>query len=198
MDLFIVNKSLVLLMKKRCARSTTFGFTHLFLPHRVSIQNVSVCTLKTSPCVQAPRAHVETHVRVVPVYTGTFWTDTRGRGHGIFQRTTPHHTPHTQSNTIATTHGETCRDREREKEDREDKTTEEIKERRFVFSVVHGRSVRSFGRSTVFQCYSMQCAVTVSKFSELFSCAAAVFFFAGINSAQVFCGRAHLRRSQAS
>ena len=32
----------------------------------------SVCGNKTSPCVQAPRAHVETHVRVLPAYTGTF------------------------------------------------------------------------------------------------------------------------------
>ena len=36
------------------------------------IQNVPVCTFKTSPCVPAPRAHVSTHVRVVPAYTGTF------------------------------------------------------------------------------------------------------------------------------
>ena len=27
---------------------------------------------KTSPCMPAPRAHVETHVRVVPACTGTF------------------------------------------------------------------------------------------------------------------------------
>ena len=39
---------------------------------RVSIQNVPVCTFKTLPCVPAKRAHVETHVRVVPVHTGTF------------------------------------------------------------------------------------------------------------------------------
>ena len=39
---------------------------------RVSVQNVTVCTFKTSPCVPASRAHVETHVRVVPAYTGTF------------------------------------------------------------------------------------------------------------------------------
>ena len=31
-----------------------------------------VCPLKTCPCVPAPRAHVETHVRAVPVHTGTF------------------------------------------------------------------------------------------------------------------------------
>ena len=115
----IVNKSLVLLMKNT--------ISHLYLPHRVSIQNVTVCTLKTSPCLHARRAHVKTHVRVVK---GTFWTDTWGRGHGIFQRTTPHHTPHTQSNTIATTHGETCRDREREKEDR-DKTTRDKRDDSF-------------------------------------------------------------------
>ena len=38
-----------------------------------------VCPLKTSPCVRAPRAHVETHVRVVPAWTGTFWMYTRAR-----------------------------------------------------------------------------------------------------------------------
>ena len=35
-------------------------------PARVSVQNVPMCTFKTSPCVPAPRPHVETHVRVVP------------------------------------------------------------------------------------------------------------------------------------
>ena len=32
----------------------------------------SVCRFKTSRCMPAPRAHVETHVHVVPVHTGTF------------------------------------------------------------------------------------------------------------------------------
>ena len=32
---------------------------------------LSVCPFETSPCVPAPRARVETHVRVVPAYTGT-------------------------------------------------------------------------------------------------------------------------------
>ena len=41
-------------------------------PLQWKIQNVPVCTFKTSPCVPAPRAHVSTHVRVVPVHTGTF------------------------------------------------------------------------------------------------------------------------------
>ena len=42
-------------------------------------------TIKTSPCMPAPRAHVETHVRVVPAYTETFWTDTGciGEGRGL-------------------------------------------------------------------------------------------------------------------
>ena len=35
-------------------------------------EKTSVCRFKTSPCVPAPRAHVETHVRVVPVHTRTF------------------------------------------------------------------------------------------------------------------------------
>ena len=47
---------------------------------RVSIQNASVCTFKTSPWEPAPRAHVSTHVLVVPVHTGTFWTYTGYRG----------------------------------------------------------------------------------------------------------------------
>ena len=38
----------------------------------VSIQNVPACTFETSPCTPATRAHVETHVRVVPVDTKTF------------------------------------------------------------------------------------------------------------------------------
>ena len=42
-------------------------------------KNASVCTFKTSPCMPAPRAHVSTHVRVVPVHTETFRTYTRGR-----------------------------------------------------------------------------------------------------------------------
>ena len=39
---------------------------------RVSVPKASVCRFKMSPCVPAPRPHVVTHVRVVPVHTGTF------------------------------------------------------------------------------------------------------------------------------
>ena len=39
----------------------------------------TVCTFKTSPCVTAPRAHVETHERVMLVQTETLRTYTRGR-----------------------------------------------------------------------------------------------------------------------
>ena len=42
-------------------------------PPCVDSKNIPVCTFKTSPCVLTPRAHVSTHVRVVPAYTGTFW-----------------------------------------------------------------------------------------------------------------------------
>ena len=41
-------------------------------PTRVSIQNASVCTFKTSRWMPAPRAHEFQDVRVVPVHTGTF------------------------------------------------------------------------------------------------------------------------------
>ena len=38
--------------------------------HRVYVPHAPVCSVKTSPCVLAPRAHVSQHVRVVPVHTG--------------------------------------------------------------------------------------------------------------------------------
>ena len=36
---------------------------------RVYIQHAPVCTFRTSPCMSATRAHVETHLRVLPTYT---------------------------------------------------------------------------------------------------------------------------------
>ena len=42
---------------------------------RVSIQNASVCTFQTFPCVPAPRTHAFQHVRVVLVQTEAFWMD---------------------------------------------------------------------------------------------------------------------------
>ena len=82
-----------------------------------------VCTFKTSPCVPAPRAHVETHVRVVPVYTGDVLKYTWGRfgrTHGVSQRVTHTHTPNTTP-----TQRDTERDRERAR-----KKTERRKEKR--------------------------------------------------------------------
>ena len=117
-------------------------------PLRVSIQNVPVWTFKTSPCVRAPRAHVSTHVRVVPAYPTTFGMYTRRfflrptTGFStLFQRAATHtnthtHTKHTprppttprpqrhttQHNTQH--HAETDRESETEKE-RQDKTRQE-------------------------------------------------------------------------
>ena len=45
-----------------------------------------VSRFTTSPCVPAPRAHVETHVRVVPVH------QTHTNTHKHTQQHTPHHT----------------------------------------------------------------------------------------------------------
>ena len=119
---------------------------------RVCSQNDPVCAFKTSPRVPAPRVHVSTHVRVVPVHTGTFPMYTRRRvelfTHGGFF-SVPHHTPqhiithttpHTQTHTTTQndTHHITRRQRQRkktekkriEKEDREDKTRQDkIKEK---------------------------------------------------------------------
>ena len=85
---------------------------------RVYIQNVPMCTFKTSPCVPAPRPHVETHVRVVQAYTGTFWMDTR-----VFQRVTPltpHHTAHTHTPRLnINNHNNTRRQRQRKKTEKE-------------------------------------------------------------------------------
>ena len=65
------------------------------LASRMSVQNVPVCTLKTSPCMRASHARVFQHVRVVPFHTGTFRVDTRG-----FQ---PCHTTHTTPTTTPRT-----------------------------------------------------------------------------------------------
>ena len=111
----------------------------------------SVCPFKKSPCVPAPRAHVSTHVRVVPVHKVTFWTYTRRRvewTHGVFQRVThdtPHrtHTPHhttTEHNTTTRPqhHTETGTETDRQTDrqtkktgtEREDKTEEERQDKR--------------------------------------------------------------------
>ena len=99
-----VKHSLVLPMKN--TRLTTTP-SLLPLPPLPSLSRVcplkthSVCTFKTYPCVPAPRAHVETRVRVVPVHTGTFLD-----GHtGLFSVShTIHHTAHTPHNTQDTRH----------------------------------------------------------------------------------------------
>ena len=46
-------------------------------PPCVRPKNVSVCRFKTFLCVPTSRPHVVTHVRVVPVHTGTVWIYTR-------------------------------------------------------------------------------------------------------------------------
>ncbi len=93
-------------------------------PRRVSIQNVPVCTFKTSPCVPAPRAHVETHVRVMPATRGRFgWT------YGVFTvphtNHTTHHTAHTPQH--KTWHNTSTRPQHHMERERE---TERDRERR--------------------------------------------------------------------
>ena len=83
-------------------------------------KNASVCTFKTSPCVQAPCAHVETHVRLVPAYTGTFLNAHTGypRFFSVPQHKQTHiqtHTHTTQHNTQHHTEKERQRKRKRNK-----------------------------------------------------------------------------------
>ena len=116
----------------------------------------SVCTFKTSLCVPAPRAHVSTHVRVVPAYTGTFWMHTRRRfwthtrvfprffsacrntqthtrththTHQQQHHNTQHHDHNDTHHTIqhTTTHG----DREKETERDRERETRQDKRRRY-------------------------------------------------------------------
>ena len=72
---------------------------------RVSVSKTSVFRCKTSPCVPAPRPHVVTHVRVVPVDTGTFLN----LHTEVFSacQAAPHTTPHTHHTTPHTPHNTT-------------------------------------------------------------------------------------------
>ena len=87
----------------------------------LSVLCVVVCVVVAvacvvSPCVPATRAHVETHVRVLPAYTATFESRHGGAldGHtAVFQRATPHNTYRTP-NTHTQHHTETDTERERE------------------------------------------------------------------------------------
>ena len=118
----------VLLVKNTRLTTTPPSLLH------VSVQSVPVCTFQTSPCMPAPRAHVETHVRVVPVFTGTFlnvhteafWTDTR-----VFSACRTPHTPHTTHHTAPqnTTQHNMTHHKRRRKRRRQNKTKREDKKR---------------------------------------------------------------------
>ena len=106
----------------------------------MSIENVPVCTFKTSPCVPAPRAHVETHVRgarthgdVLNVHTGTFLNPHTGFSTFVQRAATHTHTDkpnthhdhqqhHDNNDTHHTTQHTTSRgDRERERQRKRDR-----------------------------------------------------------------------------
>ena len=100
------------------------------------MQNVTVCTFKTSPFVPAPRAHMFQHVCAWCRYTrGRF---ERTHGDALSGHTAPHTTPHHADTPKHHTETETETETEtREEKTKEDKTREE---RRFIFSVVvYGR-----------------------------------------------------------
>ena len=100
-------------------------------PRRVHVQNASVCTFKTFPCVPAASPHVSymwawcrytrgrfecTHGGVLNVYTGFF--------HVFF--TVPQHTKHTPRPQRHTPHNTTRRQKQKETEkERQDKKRED-------------------------------------------------------------------------
>ena len=99
----------------------------------VWIQNVPVCTFKTSPCVPAPRPHVLHTVTFLKPHTGfsTFFAACRNT-HKHTHEHTHTHTHHDHNDTHHTTqhttsHGdrERKRERQREKERERDKTRQE-------------------------------------------------------------------------
>ena len=105
-------------------------------PPCVRPKKTSVCRCKTSPCVPAPRAHVVTHVRVVPVHTGDVLHLHTEVFFCVPSRATPHHTHHTNTTTHNTTRRqrdtetETDRNRERDREKRQkQRETERDRER---------------------------------------------------------------------
>ena len=133
----------------------------------LSMKNVYMCAFKTSPFVPAPRAHMLKHVCAWCRYTRGRFERTHGdvlSGHTGFRTLsqTTHHTAHIHNTPQHTTsHGDTDRERETEKEgkereekmkeERQDKTTEDKRrqdntkekreDRRLIFSVVvRGRS----------------------------------------------------------
>ena len=114
----------------------------------------TVYTFKTSPCMPAPRAHVEN-------------TRTRGAGtHGVFQRVThhthhtahtTHHTPHTTPQPTITTrpphHTETDRERDRQRERQTERERDRDRKRKRKKTEKEDRERRQRQREEIhFQC----------------------------------------------
>ena len=98
-------------------------------------KNASVCTLKTCPCVPAPRARVETcsrgagiHGDVLNVHTEAFLNPHTGFSAFFFSVPQRTHTKHGHDHND--THNTTQRWRETEKEDRERERREDGREER--------------------------------------------------------------------
>ena len=93
-----------------------------------------VCRFKTSPCVPAPRAHVEAHVRCRHTRArfecahGGVFESTHGFFFTFFQCAAIHTTTHTTQHHNMQHHTERDRDRDRQTEkERQDKTRKEKK-----------------------------------------------------------------------
>ena len=98
---------------------------------RVYVQNVPVCTLKTSPCVPAPRTHVVTHGNVLNGHTDAFLNPHTGfsRFFIVPQHTNTHH-DHQQHHDHNDTHHTTQHTSSRGDRERQRKKTEKERDRR--------------------------------------------------------------------
>ena len=90
---------------------------------------VVVVACVVSPCVLATRANVETHVRVLPACTGTFWIETR-RAFWTYTRS-PSLSQHTDTHTNTTRRQtERARERYRKEDERGERRDDERRGRR--------------------------------------------------------------------
>ena len=109
------------ILKLKCVKTKSF--------FGVGFKNAPVCTFKTSPCMPSTRAHLEKHVRVVPVHTGTFLMHTESFSvphHTRHTPPTPHALPHAIQ--INITHNTTRRQRQGKREKRRRKRRDKARQ----------------------------------------------------------------------
>ena len=124
-------------IRLRCSRMSKTLVLPMKTPTRVSIQNIPVCTFKTSQCIPAPRTHVSTcargagiHGDVFNKHTG-FFSVSHHRPHRPHRPHTHHrHHMHSHTQHTTTTRPQHLTKTERERERQGQTETERDRERR--------------------------------------------------------------------